>query len=257
VIVDPMEKKDGKLRLSDKAYSLIREMIVTLQLSPGKKIEEGFLEQRLSIGRTPVREALQRLAMEGLLAQTPGRGLIVRPVSIDDVKNIFEAMTALEQIVVQLATQRIRKEEIELLAQISRDHQKAMKKKDFLAVTMFNKAFHRGYCTATGNSFLIGALDSLSHQTERLAYLTHTREALPEGVEDYNTLAIQDHELLLECFIKADSERAVEIIAAHCRRFFLRVCHYMEPRVSLRMPRLEAESKLHSDEGSDHRIFYN
>lgn len=252
-----MEKNDKKLRLSDKAYGLIREMIVTLQLSPGKKIEEGFLEHKLSIGRTPVREALQRLVMEGLLEQTPGRGLIVRPVSIDDVKNIFEAMTALEQVVVQLATQRIRKEEIELLGQISIKHQKAMKIKDFLAVTMLNKAFHRGYCTATGNSFLIGAMDSLSHQTERLAYLTHTKEALPEGLEDYNTLAIQDHELLLECFVKADSERSADIIAAHCRRFFLRVCHYMEPRVSLKMPKMEAESKYHSENSNDRRTFLN
>ncbi len=232
-----MEKKDGRIRLSDKAYERIRAMIVNLQLRPGKQVEEGALEQQLSIGRTPIREALQRLAMEGLLEHSPGRGLLVRPISIEDVKNLFEAMTALEQIVVQLATQRIRPEEINALAEISKKHQQAMGKEDFLQVTMLNKAFHRGYCSATGNLFLLGAMDGLNHQSERLAYLTHIREAQQVVAKDYNGLAIQDHEQLLDCFARGDAERSVEIIVAHCQRFFVRVCHYMEPRLSLLKPK--------------------
>ena len=234
-----METKNSKVRLSDKAYILTRELIVTVQLRPGEQVEESVLEQRLSIGRTPIREALQRLAMDGLLDQVPGRGLFVRSISIDDVKSLFEAMTALEQMIVQLAAQRIRPKEIDMLADINRQHIKALAEKDYLQVTYTNIAFHQGFCKAARNSFLTQAMKGLNHQSERLAYLTYTKEAYPEGVEDYNALAVDDHERLLESFRQNNSEEAVEIITAHCRRFFLRVCHYMEPRASLTIPQIQ------------------
>jgi len=231
-----MEIKKGKIRLSDKAYELIRELIISMQLRPGEKVEESDLEQRLSIGRTPIREALQRLAVDGLLDQVAGRGLFVRSVSIDDVKSLFEAMTALEQVLVQLACQRIRPTEIDKLARLSRQHKEALAQKDYLQVTYLNIAFHRCYYGATGNSFLVTAMNNINHQSERLAYLTYTKEAYPDGMEDYNALAIDDHERLIECFRSGDAERATKIVTDHCRRFFIRVCHYMEPRASLSIP---------------------
>lgn len=231
-------RNNGKIKLSQKAYDNIRELIVTLGLKPGEQIEEGYLEKKLSIGRTPIREALQRLAMEKLLDLVPGRGFFVRPISIDDVKSLFEAMTALEQIVVRFAANRIQPDQIFELEKISNDHKEAIKAKDFLKVSNCNKDFHRCFCSATDNTFLLAAMDSLQHQAERLAYLTYTKEAIPSGGNDYNSLAIEDHEKLIESFRKCDSESAMEIITAHCRRFFLRVCHYMEPRISSEISQL-------------------
>ena len=97
---------------------------------------------------------------------------------------------------------------------------------------MLNKNFHRCFCVATGNTFLIAAMDGLTHQSERIAYLTYTKEAHPSGGDDFNSLAINDHEMLIESFRQGATEKAVEIITAHCRRFFLRVCDYMEPKIS-------------------------
>lgn len=225
-------KSSGKIKLSSKAYNEIRQLIVTLQLKPGEQIEEGFLEKKLSIGRTPIREALQRLAMEKLLDLIPGRGFFVRAISIDDVKYLFEAMTALEQIIVRLAAHRIDKKEIQELKDISQKLTEAVDNQDFLKVALLNKEFHRTFCLSTGNTFLLAAMDGLNHQSERLAYLTYTKEAHPVDCEDYNSLATRDHEILIECFRKHDADTAVEVITAHCRRFFLRVCYYMEPRLS-------------------------
>ena len=225
-------RTSGKIKLSQKAYDSICQLIVTLQLKPGEQIEEGYLEKKLSIGRTPIREALQRLAMEKLLDLIPGRGFFVRSISIDDVKSLFEAMTALEQIIVRLAAFRIQESQINELQKISNEHKEAIKKKDFLKVSRLNKNFHYCFCVATGNTFLITAMDGLSRQSERIAYLTYTKEAHPSGGDDFNSLAINDHEMLIESFRQGDAEKAVEIITAHCRLFFVRVCHYMEPKIS-------------------------
>lgn len=228
----------GKVRLSSKAYAEIRQLIVSLQLKPGEQIEEGTLEEKLSIGRTPIREALQRLTMEKLLDLIPGRGFLVRPISIDDVKSLFEAMTAFEQIIVQFTAQRIQNSDLEKLERISSNHKDALAKKDFLKVALHNTEFHKTFNEATGNMFLVASMDGLIHQSERLAYLTHTKEAHPTDGVDYDTLAVNDHDNLIISFRKGDGEEAMDIIKAHCHRFFLRVCHYMEPRLGAASSRI-------------------
>jgi DNA-binding GntR family transcriptional regulator len=224
-------KTNSKQRLGDKAYDLIRERIVTLQLLPGEQVDEALLEKGLSIGRTPIREALQRLTAEKLLDSVPGRGFYVRAVSIDDVKSLFEALTTMERFAVHLAAQRIQKAQIKRLSDLSDRHKAAMAKQDFLRVTALNSEFHHTIHEASHNTFIQNALKSFHHQAERLAYLTFTKEAHPEGMEVFNRKAIQDHEALIECFSRGDGEKAVEAITAHFLRFFLRICHYMEPRV--------------------------
>lgn len=226
-------KNNGKVRLSSKAYNEIRQLIITLHLKPGEQIEEGVLEKQLSIGRTPIREALQRLVVEGLLELVPGRGFFVRPISIDDVKSLFEAMTALEQIIVRLAAHRIQEHQLIELQEACRKHKEAILAQDYVKVLLYNHEFHHCFYAATGNTFLLSAMEALHHQSERLAYLTYTREALPAGGDDYNALAIEDHEKLVEYLFKGDAEGAAETIIRHCHRFFLRICLYMEPRTSL------------------------
>jgi DNA-binding GntR family transcriptional regulator len=221
----------SKKRLGEKAYEQIRERIVTLRLRPGEQIDEGALEQQLSIGRTPIREALQRLAGERILDSVPGRGFFVRSISIDDVKSLFEALTTMECIAVHLAAQRIGKDEIRRMVAISDRHKAAMLRHDFLKVNLLNSEFHSSFHAATHNVFLQTALGGIYHQAERLAYLTYTKEAHPQGMEGFNQKAVEDHEALIECFSAGDPGCAVAVITAHCRRFFLRVCHYMEPKI--------------------------
>ncbi len=222
---------NSKQRLGEKAYQQIRERIITTRLRPGEQIDEGALEQQLSIGRTPIREALQRLAGERLLESVPGRGFFVRPISIDDVKSLFEALTTMERIAAHLAAQRIGKDQLKRLAEVSDRHKAAMARQDFFKVTLFNSEFHHIFYAATGNIFLQTALEGIYHQADRLGFLTYTKEAHPQGMEVFNQKAVEDHESLIECFTVGDAAQAVKIITDHCRRFFLRICYYMEPKV--------------------------
>ena len=221
----------SKKRLGEKAYQQIRERIITLRLRPGEQIDEGTMEQLLSIGRTPIREALQRLAGERLIDSVPGRGFFVRSISIDDVKSLFEALTTMERIAVHLAAQRIGKDHLKRLTAASDRHKAAMASQDFFKVTLLNSEFHRAIYAATGNVFLQTALDGIMNQAERLGYLSYTKEAHPQDLEVFNQKAVADHEALIDCFATGDADRAEQIITAHCRRSFLRLCYYMEPKV--------------------------
>ena len=191
----------SKQRLGEKAYQQIRESIVTLRLRPGEQVDEATLEQRLSIGRTPIREAMQRLVGERLLDAVPGRGFFVTSVSIDDVKGLFEALTTMERISVHLAAQRIGKDEIRRLAAISERHKAAMARHDFLKVNQLNSEFHNTFHAATRNTFLQTALEGIYHQAERLAFLTYTKEAHPQGMDFFNQKAIEDHEALIDLLL--------------------------------------------------------
>lgn len=225
-------KSGSKLSLGEKAYELIREQIITLKLRPGEQIDESRLATLLAIGRTPIREALQRLARDKLLDSVPGRGFSVKSISIDNIKELFEALTILERVAVHLASQRISEKQIQQLSDLHSLHKEAMSKKEFRKVTVFNSKIHRTIYQAVCNDFLQTSLDSIYDQAERLTYLTFTEEADPQGMFGYNEKAVQEHEDLIQYFKTSNSDKAVELITAHSKQFFLRVCHYMEPRIN-------------------------
>ena len=94
------------MRLSDKAYYLIRQRIITLELPPMSPIDEQALMEELQLGRTPIREALQRLAAENLVSIVPRRGMFVADISLTDLQQVFELRMMLEGFCARLAAQR-------------------------------------------------------------------------------------------------------------------------------------------------------
>ena len=100
------------MRLSDKAYQLIRHKIITLELPPLSAIDEQALMEDLQLGRTPIREALQRLAAEGLVISAPRRGMFVADIGITDLQKIFEMRMVLEGFCARLAAQRVTAEQL-------------------------------------------------------------------------------------------------------------------------------------------------
>ena len=94
------------LSLSQKAYELIRSRIVSLNLPPGMILDESRLQVELGLGRTPIREALQRLALEKLVMIIPRRGIFVAEISIEDLQQLFEVRIVLEGLAARLAAQR-------------------------------------------------------------------------------------------------------------------------------------------------------
>jgi DNA-binding GntR family transcriptional regulator len=226
-MIDP-ERKTSQ---SENAYQEIRNLIISLELKPGMQVNKEELESELSIGRTPVREALLRLTTEGLLTSIQGRGFFVRQVSLEDVKALFEAAMILERPGVSLATRRIQPQDIVRLSEINDELESSMVQREFLQVTLLNSRFHRIVHEAVNNEFLTSSLRNLDSQYQRLAYLCFSADAHANDLEQHFAKVIADHAELIECLKKRDEAAAVELITRHVHLFNSRVSQYLYPQV--------------------------
>src|SRR3954454_17226703 len=109
----------GAESLTEKAYRLIEELIVTLQIAPGTVVSEASLSERLGIGRTPIREALQRLARERLVVIMPRRGIVVADENINTQLRLIELRREIEPLLAQLAPRRASDEQRRTFTEIA------------------------------------------------------------------------------------------------------------------------------------------
>lgn len=232
----PMAKKKHQIKsrpLSEIAYQKIKEFIVTLKLGPRVQIDEEWLAEELSIGRTPIRESLFRLNAENLVEVIHGRGFFVSDITLSNLRDLFETMLILERSAVALAVTRIQPDLIEDLRGINRDLQQAWLERNFFNVTMLNSRFHRLIYKATENSYLFSYLDNLQNQSQRLAYMCFKKDLSSYDMKSHAELAIKDHNSLIEQFKQGDSKEAVKVISEHVKLFQRRVNHFMLPSLDI------------------------
>jgi DNA-binding GntR family transcriptional regulator len=220
-----------KLPLNERAYQEILERIITLKLSPGIQMDESSLEQLLSIGRTPIREALFRLTAEGLVEKLPQRSFFVKSITIDDVKSFFEAMMFSERSCAVLAARRVQKDHINQLQRVQRQIQGAMNKRDYLKMTLLNFGFHRIIHEATDNRYLCSSLNHLRRQAQRLAYLAYSKEMAPNDLKSYLSKVTEHHQTIISLLKKKDEQGLVIKITEHIQLFYSRVVDYMSPSI--------------------------
>ena len=193
------------MRLSDRAYDLIKHMIITLELPPLATIDEQALMENLQLGRTPIREALQRLASEGLVFSAPHRGMFVADISITDLQKIFEARLVLEGFCARLAAQRITPEQLAELEALVQGLQR-VKDGDSRALMDIDEGFHNLLYQAADNEFLADPLRRLHALSFRLWHLVldrlgDVRKAMEQHVEIVSALKTRDADMA-EALIK-------------------------------------------------------
>ena len=220
-----------KMPLNERAYQKINERIITLELRPGSQVDEGSLEKLLSIGRTPIREALFRLTADGLVETVPNRGFFVKPITIDNVKSLFEAMMFSERSCAVLSARRVRENHIEKIHHVHTDLQEAMKNQDFLKITLLNSDFHRIIYKATENKFLRSSLNHLQNQAQRLAYLAYSKEMAPDDLESHFKRVIEDHKNIIALLKKRDEQGLAHKVTEHIQLFYSRIVNYMSPPI--------------------------
>jgi len=230
-----MKKKNQikSLPLNEVAYQKIKELIVTLRLGPRDQVNEEWLAKKLSIGRTPIREALFRLNAESLVEVVHGRGFFVCDITLSNLRDLFETMLILERSAVALAATRIQTDQIEELQRINIDLRQAWLEKSFLHVTLLNSRFHRIIYKATDNSFLFSYLDNLQNQSQRLAYMCFSKDLSSYDMQSHAELSIKDHQSLIELFKQGNDIEAVRVISEHVKLFQRRVNHFMLPSLDI------------------------
>jgi DNA-binding GntR family transcriptional regulator len=208
---DSVEAASATL-VADRAYDELRDRIVTLRLAPGTVLREDALMQEMGIGRTPLREAVKRLALENLVAVQPRRGTFVTAVEAADIVNITEVRAELESYAAELAAMRMndgaREQAEELLQEIdevTRPHEQEW-------LMRFDERIHRFTWEASANPYLVETLERYFTHSLRIWYLVLDRvPGLGHSVHD------QMH--LLNALLQRDGERARTIMREHVLEF--------------------------------------
>jgi len=196
---------------SEEAYLRIRDRIVCLDMPPGSVVEEGRLRDELEIGRTPIREALQRLAWENLVRSVPHRGTFVTDVNITDLARITEVRVVLEGHAARLAAERRGPRDREAIAYLLErvDTVELTNQRELMEL---DQEVHRQVYRSARNSFLEGTLERYFNLSLRLWFLV-----LDRGVRLRE--AVEEHRELLRAVLAGDGDRAEQCMRRHVTGF--------------------------------------
>ena len=158
--------------LTDRAYAELEEMIVTLKLAPGTGVSEAELSNHLGIGRTPIREALQRLARERLVVILPRRGIIVSEINVGRQLRLHEVRREVERLIARTAARRATAEQRARFRELARLFERSARVNDDITFMRTDREFNLLCSSAAHNEFAAGAM-SLMHGLSRRFWYIH------------------------------------------------------------------------------------
>lgn len=191
----------SKPRKADEAYDKLKRMIVNLRIAPGAPLDERALMTTLKIGRTPLREAIQRLTLEQLVTNLPRRGYYVQDLSISALSELITARHVIEPPVARLAVPHIGPAEIERLREIVAMYEAELNQRDHEAAIYYHLEFHRWIAAASGNRYLAAAAIQINTRLLRYWFISFSMPYEPQRF---------DHHGRLVDLIEARDEVAVE-----------------------------------------------
>jgi DNA-binding GntR family transcriptional regulator len=198
--------------LADRAYADLRDRIVTLRIAPGAPIDEDVLGGELGIGRTPVREAIKRLALENLVTVFPRRGTFASDINITDLADISDVRMQLEGHAAYRAAQRITTAQREELGKLMGELDRSRGSDDTVALMALDARVHRFVHRCAGNPYLEDSLGRYFNLSLRIWHLVLDR--LP-----HLFTRVHEHGDLLRAISGGDADGAREIIAEHIETF--------------------------------------
>ncbi len=184
-------------------------MIVTLELAPGAVVRDDLLQQQLGLGRTPIREALQRLVRDQFVTILPRRGMFVSSIDVSELSMLYETRAILEPYVMRLACARGRDADWDAMASAlarATDHSSAIE------LLEIDRECREIVWAAADNRFLTDTLDMLYAQSDRLWHLYLADVAALDDV-------IDEHRAIHDALVAGDGERAAALIESHMRAF--------------------------------------
>lgn len=196
------------LPLRDVVFNTLRQAILRGELKPGERLMEIQLANKLGVSRTPIREAIRKLELDGLVLMIPRKGAEVADITEKSLVDVLEIRRALEELAVQLTCDRITKEEFLELRQTAENFKKALKSKDITVIAEADVKFHDVIYMATKNQKLIQLLNNLHEQMYRyrIEYLKNP-EVYPQ--------LIGEHEEIISRITAGEKEEAARIVCRH------------------------------------------
>jgi DNA-binding GntR family transcriptional regulator len=189
--------------LTERAYQELEEEIVTLRIPPGAMVSELQLSRRLEVGRTPIREALQRLAREGLVVIMPRRGIFVSDIDVGRQLRLLEVRRVLERLIIQSSAKRSTASQRAQFERIAAGMDRAAKKADDLAFMRLDREFNLLLLDACANEFAAATMGLMNGMSRRFWYIHYKQIAdLP--------LAARLHAAIAREIAAGDAEKAAK-----------------------------------------------
>ncbi len=197
-----------ELSLGDTAYEELKRRIITLQYPPGSYLNEAQLCKDLVIGRTPVHQAVNRLALEGMINIIPRKGNIVRPVSLEDALAVFEVRLLLEPACVEMAAERASMDEIEAMDRLLEPAERLSARRDIEALMNIDKEFHILLAQCARNKVLEQTLMRLHERSLRFWFISLSDQ-------DHVANVVDEHRDIVESLRRRDGAAARKLMRTH------------------------------------------
>lgn len=201
---------DEYLPLRDVVFKTLRQAILTGELKPGERLMEIHLANRLGVSRTPIREAIRMLELEGLVTMIPRKGAEVSRISKQDITDVLEVRASLDALAVRLCCERITEEELAELEKASKAFGEAINSGDLTAVARADVDYHDIIVSASKNKRLKQMVLNLAERVYR-----YRLEYIKDKTSHENL--IKEHCEILDFIRRKDAENAEKAIISHVK----------------------------------------
>ncbi len=201
-------KLDGYKPLRDIVFETLREAIINQTLKPGERLMEIQLAEEMGVSRTPVREAIRKLELEGLVVMVPRKGAYVAGISMKDIHEVYELRSALEALAASLAAVRITDEELEEMERQMVREAKETEENNLQGIVSIDTTFHDLLYQAAHNQRLGQFINILQEQVQRFRAATLSRP----GRSKY---ALEEHKKIVEALANKDAKLAAKLATEH------------------------------------------
>jgi DNA-binding GntR family transcriptional regulator len=208
----PLRAPRQPTSLADQAYEFVKREIITMHLRPGEVLNEADLIVLTGIGRTPVHQALHRLVHEGMLTIMPRKGVMVRPVSLDDVLAIVDVRLVNESFCVELAARHAQSHDYALMEALLERSAACVARHDVEGMMDIDREFHLALSAASRNAVLADLLRGLHERSLRFWFITLSE---PHHLEDVH----QEHAELFRLLRERDADGARQSVRRHIEAF--------------------------------------
>jgi DNA-binding GntR family transcriptional regulator len=206
--------------LRDLAYESIKHRIITCAFKPGEYINEAQVSAVLGLGRTPVHQAIDRLMLDGMVEVIPRKGVIVKPVSLDEVLQIIEARLIVEPQAIRLATERAEETEIAALGEILGRAQQWTAVRNVEQMMLLDREFHLVLARATRNDIFADILCRLHERSLRFWFISLTDVSHHGEVQD-------EHRAIMQAVQGRDADAAEAAMRRHIESFRANVARFI------------------------------
>ena len=196
------------LPLRDVVFNTLRQAILTGELKPGERLMEIHLANRLGVSRTPIREAIRKLELEGLVIMVPRKGAEVAQITEKNMRDVLEVRKALEELAVELACQRMTSDQVSELHTACENFKIAVQTHKITKITEADVSFHDIIFNSTNNQRLIQMINNLGEQMYRYR-LEYIKE------EKHHEKLIKEHEDILQAIEEKNVGSAIEAVTVH------------------------------------------